>query len=88
MFSVQDTRGEAAEITQGKIDLVKTIYQDWAGNNPHRLKQLALLQLSGDGWTNVQIAKSLNTDRHCVYRSIKRARASIVDFIKTKQGIK
>ena len=96
MMSITDFDGEAVQLPRDQARFVFEIYNEWAGNNRYRLRQLAILQLLGNGWGKADISLAMESNRSNITRSIKRARASLAEFARKKgynldpgeQGIK
>lgn len=80
MQSVSTLSGAPVELPTNRPRIILEIYQEWAGQNPVRLRQLLILQAIGDGWSQAEIARALGCDRKNLGTSIKRARRSIRQF--------
>jgi hypothetical protein len=84
MMSITDFDGEAVQLPRDQSRFVFEIYSEWAGSNRHRLRQLAILQLLGNGWAKSDISRAMESNRSNITRSINRARASLSDFAQNK----
>jgi len=84
MMSITDFDGEAVQLPRDQSRFVFEIYTEWAGSNRHRLRQLAILHLLGNGWGKSDISRAMESNRSNITRSIKRARASLSEFAQQK----
>lgn len=81
MMSIRNLDGEPVDFARKRSRFVLAIYQEWAGDNPTRLRQLAILQLVGCGWSQAEIGRALLSDRANIKRSIERGRQSIENWL-------
>lgn len=84
MHAITRPDGSSAEVEQDRSRVVLNIYQEWAGNDRFRIRQLAILQLLGDGWSKSEIARGMLSGRANISRSINRARISLRKYAHEK----
>lgn len=79
-MSVTNLAGEEIKMPQNAVAFRHQLETKWAGKNPHRWRQLAILSLIGDGWSPPNIAVALGLNRRHVYRVVRESRARIIAF--------